>query len=216
MKKIPLSVSLFVFLLSINTYSQTTHPRLFFISVHTGGYFITNENFSRTYDSNNGLVYGLGFGVTLSNKIYLYSKVTYFSKDGIPVTILYNIDSTGQTSTTMTKEGTAKYKEWIINAGAQYNLTLSDELLLCMNGGFTYIKVNEFQSDKINGNIVNLDASGLWGLFLGVELEKQFGESPLSAFLECQYNFSLFEILGYSKGYGGTNVSMGIRFYFKR
>lgn len=216
MKKFHLLILLILMLIGVSANSQTTQPRLFFISAQTGGYYITNDNFSDTYGSNLGIIYSLDFGVTLTNQVFLYSKVSYFSKNGVPEKILYNIDSTGQTSTTITKEGTAKYKEWIINAGVQYNLNLSDVLLLCMNGGLTYLKVNEVQRYNDNVSLVNLDRSGLFGFFIGAGLEKHFGESPFCALLECQYNFSLFGILGLSKGYGGTNLSLGIRFYFKR
>ncbi len=71
-------------ILASNLFSQTNNSKLFYLSINAGLYITSLENFDETYDSKLGFVYGLGAGLQLSSKSYLFGKATLFSKSGIP------------------------------------------------------------------------------------------------------------------------------------
>ncbi len=204
-------------LINVSVFSQSNYSKSFIISLNSGGFLISRKNFSETYNSKLGPTFGFGLGATLSDKINLFGKATYFSKNGIPSISILNTDNTGHsTIVTQKSDGTASFKEWLINVGLQYNLNLSKGLLLGMNGGLTFVYAKEVHNDKTGKNILNSNASGLWGFFMGAGMEKRFGKSPFSLFMECQYNFNLYDFFELYTGFGGVNISIGSRVYIRR
>lgn len=171
--------------------SQGVEQPKAFISASLGGFITERENFSKVYYSNLGLVFGAGLGLPLSNRMYLYGKVTYFSKTGVPVIYTYNYDQSGSlVSVKETEDGTAEYKQWIINGGLQYNVTLSEDFALDINSGITYTWLSEHQQSS-NGSVgSSVEGTGVLGFFGGIAIEKNFRESPFSTFAETQYNYS--------------------------
>lgn len=206
-----------VFILSISAsvYAQNENFKSSFLSVHSGVFLTAINNFDKTYDSPLGFVYGLGVGLPLSTRAYLYGKATLFSKNGIPVIRTYNFENGTTVLVSERREGSSKYTQWIINGGFLYNFFLSPDWTLGINGGVTYSKVSEEQKNT-NGTIsLSIDGSGILGFFVGGVLEKNFDKSPFSIFIEPQFNFSRSDVLRYVGNYGGININVGTRYYFK-
>jgi hypothetical protein len=209
-----LSTFLFALVLTTTIHSQAIEPRIPYVSVHTGIFNITRDNFDKVYDSNLGFVYGFGAGLPLTPRLYLFGKVTIFSKTGTPILITYSMPA-GTFITSKLYGGTAKYTEWISNFGFMYNFFLSPDISLGLNTGFMYINYTEDQTDSDGKNIASEKGSGVIGFFGGACLEKYFNHSPFSAFFEIQFNSSLDEIIKFTGNSGGININVGARLYFK-
>jgi hypothetical protein len=160
-------------------------------------------------------VFGAGFGLPISTRAYLYGKATYFAKNGVPVIYTYNYQNGNLVSITETKDGTASFKEWIINAGIQYNMFLSDDFTFSINGGIVYALLSEERRSSSGAASLNISAVGVLGFFGGMALEKNFHGSPFSVYVEPQYNYSRRHIVGVLGDYGGLNLDLGIRYYFQ-
>ncbi len=199
--------------LSAPSFSQKTVQRPVFLFGHFGSFISGRDNFGKVYDSNIGFAFGGGIGLSLSSQIYLYGKATHFSKTGVPIISTYNYEGGRLVSITETREGTAKFKEWIFNGGLQYNLFPSEEFTVGVMGGITYSKIFEEQRASISSVSSSFEGAGIIGMFVGVGLERNFPTSPLTGFIEAQYNYSFLRFFGLGE-YGGLNLSLGIRYHF--
>ena len=186
--------------------AQTNEWSSAFASANLGGYFTAHDYFSKVYDSQFGFVFGGGLGIPLSCRIHLYTKVTYYSKSGVPWWTTYNYQ--GRIDT---RDGTADFKQWIINGGLQYAVSLSEDYKFLISGGATLTSVSEEQrgSDGAQDSSVNVAPLGLFG---GIGLEREFKGSPLSMSAEVQFNFARDADFG---NCGGLNLNLGVRYYFK-
>ncbi|NLT52281.1 MAG: hypothetical protein GXX85_15360 [Ignavibacteria bacterium] len=195
--------------------AQTSNLKSPFISLHSGIFITSLENFSKTYDSKTGLVIGLGLGLPFSTRTYLYGKATYFSKTGVPVIGTYDLVDGQWILTSEKREGKAEYKQWLFNGGLLVKIFIDPEWTLGINGGITYSTVKEEQ--KNNDGTVGISVSDLsaFGLFIGAQVEKNFGNSPFSVFFEPQYNYMATGFPFINSQFGGFNFNAGIRFYFK-
>lgn len=203
-----------VIISSLSIYAQGENLKSVFLSVHSGIYLTSIEDFDKTYNSQLGLVYGLGIGLSLSTRSYLYGKATYFSKSGTPVIQTYNFENGTPVLVSETREGSASYTQWIFNGGFLYNFFLSRDWTLGLNGGITYSRISEEQKNNSGTVSLSVDGSGIFGFFIGGVLEKNFNQSPFSIFIEPQFNFSRSDVLRYVGNYGGLNLNVGARYYF--
>jgi len=204
-----------VIISSLSIYAQNENKKSVFLSVHSGIFLTSIEDFDKTYDSQLGLVYGLGIGLPLSTRSYLYGKATLFSKSGTPVIQTYNFENGTPVLVSETREGSASYTQWIFNGGFLYNFFLSQDWTLGINGGITYSTVSEEHKNNSGTVSLSVDGSGIFGFFIGGVLEKNFNKSPFSVFIEPQFNFSRSDVLRYVGNYGGLNLNIGARYYFK-
>jgi len=214
LKKINIIIVI-IFLVTGSIYSQNENIRSPYLSVHSGVFLTSLDNFEKTYNSQLGLVYGFGAGLPLSTRSYIYGKATLFSKSGTPVIGTYNFENGSPVLVSETREGSATFTQWIINGGFLYNFFLSRVWTLGINGGINYSRVSEEQKN-INGTISStLDGYGVIGFFIGGVLERNFDKSPFSIFIEPQFDFSRTDVLKYVGNYGGFNLNIGVRYYFK-
>jgi hypothetical protein len=213
-----LKTNLIFIIITVSTtlvFSQDQHFKSAFLSAHTGAFYSSISDFDKTYDSQIGFVYGLGFGLPLSGRSYIYGKATLFAKTGIPVIQTYSFENGVPVLVSETKEGTAEYTQWIINGGYLYNLLLNQDWTLGINGGIAYSIVSEEQKNITGTVSSSIDGSGIFGLFIGAVIEKNFNESHFSVFFEPQFNFNRSDIKEYGGNYGGINLNLGARYYFK-
>jgi hypothetical protein len=208
-------ISLLIILSASPAVSQTVEQRSAFVSANLGGFVALREDFSKVYDSNLGFAFGGGLGLPLSSRMYLYGKATYFFKTGVPVIYTYTYQDGNLVSITERRDGTASFKQWIINGGLQYNVFLSEDYTFPINGGITYTRISEEQRSSSGSLSSSIDGTGILGLFGGVGVERNFQDSPFSVFAETQYNYSRRDILTAVGNYGGWNLTLGVRYYFK-
>jgi len=210
---------LLLVLLTGSTYAQDPNLESAFVSANIGGFITAHDGFEDTYNSKFGFAPGVSLGLPLSPHLYLYGKATYFAKTGVPLITTYSIDTAGNvTVISQRKDGTAKFREWIFNAGLLYDIILSQKYKLGISAGATITSL--YEHDEYHGITSELSSStltgvGLLGYFCGLSLERNFGDGPFSAFAEVQYNYSRPIISSFIGNYGGTNLTLGVRWYFK-
>ncbi|MFZ2323581.1 MAG: hypothetical protein WAV89_07790 [Ignavibacteriaceae bacterium] len=209
-------IILFIMIMNASiVFSQKENLKSAFLSVHSGAFLSSISDFDKTYDSQLGFVYGLGFGLPLSSRSYIYGKATLLSKSGTPVIQSYNFENGVPVLVSEIREGTSEFTQWIINGGYLYNLFLNQNWVIGINGGITYSIISEEQKN-INGTVSSsVDGSGIFGFFIGVVIERNFDKSHFSVFFEPQFNFNRSDILRYVGNYGGLNLNFGARYYFK-
>jgi len=203
-----------LFLVSFTIFPQSNNLKSVFVSAHSGIFFTSIEDFDKTYDSNIGLVYGLGIGLPLSTRSYIYGKATLFSKSGAISVPNYAVVNGELVYVFDTREGSANFTQFIINGGFLYNLFLNKDWTLGLNGGLTYSIVSDEQKNGTGTIVLSVEGSGIFGFFVGAVLEKNFDQSPISIFFEPQFNFMRSDVLNYTKNYGGINLNLGARYYF--
>jgi hypothetical protein len=193
-------------------FAQDSITRKAFISVNTGCYFPTGNDFNKIY-GDFIFINGLSIGIPFTNQdLYLYGKAMYFVKEGTP--IIYHFTSNNGISSTYTiQEGLITIKHFLFNLGLQYNFKLNDNIKFITNGGLTLIKSTEKSDNPVK---YDSNGGGLSGLFLGLGLEKKFSTIPLSLFTECQFNPSFTILKTYNLDYSAINFNIGLRYYFNQ
>lgn len=201
-----------IFISSI--YAQQTNFKSAFISANLGIYDVAQSQFDQVYNSNIGFMPGISLGLPISTRTYVYCKASYFSKEGVPVIYSYELQNGNFVLSSESREGTAKFREWLFNAGLLYNIFLSEEYTLGVNGGIVLASIYEDKEVPTDSYPLTSSGGGLLGVFGGVSLERNFDNSPFSIIGEIQYDFSRSDILSAAGNNGGLNVNIGGRFYF--
>jgi hypothetical protein len=195
--------------------SQTAEPPSAFISANAGGFMSAKKDFDKAYHSPLGFAFGGAFGLPVSAQTFLYGKVTYFSKTGVPLIYTLSLQNGILAGTTTPGSGTAIFRQWIMNFGGLENVNLTKELSLGINGGLTYSMFSEEYRPSGSSPGSTSTGRGLLGIFAGVDLEDRFADSPISVFAEAQYDYAWPFISFVIGDYGGLNLTAGIRYYFK-
>ena len=193
-------------------YAQQTELKSAFISANLGAYVVAQSQFDKVYDSNIGFMPGITLGLPLSIRTYIYGKASYFFKNGTPINYTYDLQNGNFVLVSESKEGTAKFREWLFNIGLLYNIFLSEEYTLGINGGLTLVSL--YEEKKNSSYSVTSKGGGLLGFFGGLIIERNFENSPFSAIGAISYNLSRGDIQSFAGNYGGLNVNLGVRYYF--
>lgn len=213
LKKISL-IAILLLSAQLALFSQTRdYPPVYF-SLNGGGFISSRENFSNQYDSNIGFTAGGGLGVPVSSRLYLTGRATYFSKSGTPLTVINQYSQDKLVQATEIRSGSAKFTQWLINAGIEYKISLSENFKLYPMAGIAFSKTTEKVITEYINYQIDTKASGILGYYAGTGLERKFETIPLSAFAEAYYNFYLKELSSSIMGnIGGANFNLGIRYY---
>ncbi len=209
------SITCLILLPLLVAISQTAEPPSGFISANAGGFLSAKKDFDKAYNSPLGFAFGGAFGLPLSAQTFLYGKVTYFTKTGVPLIYTLSLQNGTFVGTTAPGNGTATFRQWIIDFGALENLSLTKDLALGINGGLTYSMFSEEYRLSGSSSVSTSTGRGLLGIFAGVDMENRFADSPISVFAEAQYNYAWPFISFVIGDYGGLNLTTGIRYYFK-
>ena len=134
-------------------------------------------------------------------------------------TYSYNISTGTTTLVSEKKEGTASYTQWLVNAGLQISILDLNQFSVAANGGVLYSVVSEELNDA-PAIFYSANGKGIYGYFVGLNIEKKILESQLSPFLEIQYNLTrsgLTEAPQPVGGhFGGMNISLGCKYNFHK
>lgn len=210
MKRI-LLLSLFII---SSLYAQQTNPQSAFGSLNVGIYDIAQNQFDKTYNSNIGFLPGITVGLPILTQTYLYGKISYFTKNGVPENNELELQNGNPVVIPEDRGGTATFREWLFNAGLLYDFILSNNYTLGINGGIVFVSVNEEKNGPAGSYWAVTKGGGFLGLFGGVILERKFENSPFSLVGEVQYNLSRSGIISGLGNDGGLNINLGLRFYF--
>lgn len=211
-----MKLQLFFYLVAIffcSSFPQEKQPKSTFFSTSLGFYRIDDNNFSKVYGSNSGLTPSITLGLPIFSDVYMFGKVTYFYKEGVPIINHYSWEN-GSLREYQTQNGEISFKEFIIDGGFFLKIFLSPEYAIDLMGGIVYFNISEKGKTSDNVHISN-SPEGIFGPFLGVGVERNFGKSPFSLSAELQYGLSFPQFFHLDRGYGGISGTMGLRFYFK-
>jgi len=213
MKKVLLLLSL-IFLLSISTNAQ---PYLKSNSAFLGGMagaLAMNQSDSRG-QSGVSFVFGGSFGIPVPfvKNLYLYARTSYSSQSNFQS--LYNtsyLNASVQLSDAFT-EINSSFSQLILNGGLLYNFILSEEFVLGVNGGLTFMVVNQEARLRTGTVISSIDNENIWGAFGGIIAEKRWDDSNFSTFVEAQYNYAESDAVYRPGALSAMNYTMGVRYY---
>jgi hypothetical protein len=210
---IPLcSILLCGLLLSSSCVAQSNYQDAAFVSAHAGGLVSLLDGFENIYNSRLGFAPGISVGVPVWRHLYLVVDATYFSKEGRYIWAL----------PTFVSPGALSFRQLIFNAGAQYDLDVSDMYSLDASAGLAYTAASEIfhyvssaSESGPNAGTATYTAGAVAGYFGALSVERAFRSSPVTIFVLVRYSFTDMMILGMTGNGGGTDVSAGLRYYFK-
>ena len=210
MKRMP------ILLLSLLVNLSTTHAQKIpvpFISLSTGTFIISHEDFKKVYDSNAGLAFAGNLGFPLTNNAFIFGRVTKFQKEGVPVFMRFDIIDGEPANIEQYREGDASFSELMLSAGAQYNFRLNSNSLLGLNFGITSLRLFE-EHHTSEGNLAwEMEGKGLSSIFLGSAFEYKLNNQPFSLIVDASYDYAFKEIIAYMGDYGGLSFTAGLRYY---
>ena len=213
MKKVLLLLSL-VFFLSVATNAQ---PYLKNNSAFLGGMagaVTMNQSDSRG-QSGLSFVFGgsIGIPVPFVKNLFLYARTSYSSQSNFQS--LYNasyLNTSIQLSDAFT-EVNSSFSQLILNGGLLYNFFLSEEFVLGVNGGLSFMVVNQEARLRTGTVISSIDNENIWGAFGGIIAEKRWDDSNFSTFVEAQYNYAESDAVYRPGALSAMNYTIGVRYY---
>jgi hypothetical protein len=101
----------------------------------------------------------------------------------------------------------------ILNGGLLYNFLVTPDLVLGINGGMTFMVVNQEARLRTGRVISSVDNENIWGAFGGIVAEKRWDDSNFSTFAEAQYNYAESDAVYRPGTLSAMNYTFGVRYY---
>lgn len=157
--------------------------------------------------------FGGSFGIPVFSNFFLYTRTSYTSQSNFQS--FYNsafLDNTFQVSNNYT-EVSSSFSQLLINGGILYNIVLSREFILGLNGGVSFMIINQEAKLRTGTVISSVDNENIWGAFGGVIIEKAWEDSDVTTFIEAQYNYAESDALFRTNALNAMNYTFGVRYY---
>ena len=195
------------------TLAQTSNTSTFIAGMVGAGKMSSSGNEQSNPTS---FSFGGSFGIPLTKNLYLYTRTSYSSKSNFQS--FYNsayFSGNFQLSDEFT-EVNSSFSQLILNGGLLYSFMLSDEFSIGINGGATFMVINQ-EAVLYTGQVISsVDNEAVWGAFTGLIVEKGWGEDDFTTFVEAQYNYAESDAIYHSQALSAMNFSIGIRYYLER
>lgn len=169
------------------------------------------------YDGQNpfSFTFGGSFGIPVPfvKNLFLYARTSYTSQSNFQS--FYNtsyLNNTVQLSEDFT-EVNSSFSQLILNGGLLYNFILSEEFVLGINGGLTFMVINQEARLRTGRVISSIDNERIWGAFGGLIAEKRWDDSNFSTFAEAQYNYAESDAFYRPGTLSAMNYTFGVRYY---
>jgi len=213
MKKILILLNSLVFMavtINAQSYLKNSSP---FIGGMAGAVSM-NQSDSRG-QSGLSFVFGGSFGIPVPfvKNLFLYARTSYSSQSNFQS--LYNTsysNASVQLSDAFT-EVNSSFSQLILNGGLLYNFILSEEFVLGVNGGLSFMVVNQEARLRTGTVISSVDNENIWGAFGGIIAEKRWDDSNFSTFAEAQYNYAESDAVYRPGALSAMNYTFGVRYY---
>ncbi len=160
-------------------------------------------------------VVGGSFGIPVPfiKNLFLYTRTSYTSQSNFQS--FYNtsyLNYSVQFSDEFV-EVNSSFSQLVINGGLLYNFLVTDELVLGVNGGLTFMVINQEAKLRTGTVISSVDNENIWGAFGGIIAEKRWDDSNFSTFLEAQYNYAESDAVYRPGSLSAMNYTFGVRYY---
>jgi hypothetical protein len=213
MKKIILSLVIIIIITATTTAQVHRNSNSTFLGGMAGA---TKINFSgNDGQSPLSFVVGGSFGIPVPfvKNLFLYARTSYTSQSNFQS--FYNtsyLNYSIQFSDEFV-EVNSSFSQLILNGGLLYNFLITDEFVLGVNGGLTFMVVNQEAKLRTGTIISSVDNENIWGAFGGLIGEKRWDDSNFSTFLEVQYNYAKSDAIYRSGDLSAMNYTFGVRYY---
>jgi len=212
MKKVILLLVI-IFCISEVTAQNNRYSNSFFLGGMAGAAQMNlSENEGRTPLS---FVVGGSFGipVPIVKNLFLYARTSYTSQSNFQS--FYNTSYLNQSAQLSDGfvEVNSSFSQLILNGGLLYNFLITDDFVLGLNGGLTFMVVNQEAKLRTGTVISSVDNENIWGAFGGLIGEKRWEDSNFSTFLEVQYNYAESDAVYRPGALSAMNYTFGVRYY---
>lgn len=180
---------------------------------------VAKVNFSGN-DGQNPLAFAFGgsFGIPVPfvKNLFFYGRTSYSSQSNFQsfynTTYLYNNIQISEEF----NEVNSSFTQLILNGGLLYNFILNDDFVLGINGGLTFMIVNQEARLRTGRVISSIENERIWGAFGGLLAEKRWEDSNFSTFAEAQYNYAESDAFYRPDALSAMNYTFGVRYYFSQ
>lgn len=155
----------------------------------------------------------IGIPVPLVKNLFLYARTSYTSQSNFQS--FYNtsyLNNVVQFSDEFV-EVNSSFSQLILNGGLLYNFIVTHEFVLGMNGGLTFMVVNQEARLRTGRVISSVENENIWGAFGGIIAEKRWDDSNFSTFMEAQYNYAESDAVYRPGSLSAMNYTFGVRYY---
>jgi len=176
-----------------------------YFTLFAGDLSILSEEIIEYYDSKNDLVFGVGFGVPVSNPISIDFSMSYFQKN-----------SNYPSATDFDSFNSAVLKQIFANVGFAANLMPKRIIGLSLQTGLNYAYIDEEKTDPSGNYIEEEEGYGNLGVYVGADFELSLGKGPIAIFGDAKYTYSWKPLLRYGNTYRDLRYTAGLKIYLKR
>ena len=155
----------------------------------------------------------IGIPVPLIKNLYLYARTSYISQSNFQS--FYNtsyLNNIVQLSDEFV-EVNSSFSQLILNGGLLYNFIVTNEFVLGINSGLTFMVVNQEARLRTGRVISSVENENIWGAFGGIIAEKRWDDSNFSTFAEAQYNYAESDAVYRPGALSAMNYTFGVRYY---
>ncbi len=157
----------------------------------------------------------VGIPVPLIENLFIYARTSYISQSNFQS--FYNtsyLNTNIQLSEDFV-EVNSSFSQLIINGGLLYNFLVTEDFVLGVNGGMTFMVVNQEARLRTGRVISSVDNENIWGAFGGIIAEKRWDDSNFSTFAEAQYNYAQSDAEYRPSALSAMNYTFGVRYYLE-
>ena len=155
----------------------------------------------------------IGIPVPLVKNLFLYARTSYISQSNFQsfynTSYLNNIVRLSDEFV----EVNSSFSQLILNGGLLYNFIVTNEFVLGINGGLTFMVVNQEARLRTGRVISSVENENIWGAFGGIIAEKRWDDSNFSTFAEAQYNYAESDAVYRPGALSAMNYTFGVRYY---
>jgi hypothetical protein len=185
-----------------------------FIAGGAGGYYSSVSGFDKLSSSRFVFAFAGECGFPMSQDLSFYFRITYFAKSGIRASSLRYYDYIFRPLVTPeTVVGDVDMRQLMLNYGVSHTFSLTEKLGLDVSLGFAYAKFiceGDIRPGSSHPTPPVATHDG-YGGFTGATGAYRLGSSPLSVFVEGQYNYLWPNRGSLLSSYGALNLSGGLR-----
>ena len=111
------------------------------------------------------LAFGGSFGIPITKNLYLYTRSSYTSQSNFQS--FYNTAYLSG-SLLLSEEFTqvnSSFTQLLVNGGLLYNIRITEEFVLGLNGGLSFMILNQEAKLRTGQVISNINNENIWGAF---------------------------------------------------
>jgi len=177
---------------------------------------VASVNLSRT-DGQTPLSFAfggsIGIPVPFVKNLFLYARTSYISQSNFQSFYNTSYLNGGIQLSDEFEEVNFSFSQLILNGGLLYNFIVTNEFVLGINGGLTFMVVNQEARLRTGRVISSVDNENIWGAFGGIIAEKRWDDSNFSTFAEAQYNYAESDAVYRPGALSAMNYTFGVRYY---